>query len=385
MRNFISKLCLTVKLNSILFKHSYQKQLRKLQILNLTVSFQIFYRKHSNDDQIESTELLSGKTTSETKDIKVQQDKQEELPKELDFEDNNSLSLKTINPKTQMTVQQQEACEGDWRQLVDDKSLLSSLCEADIRRQEVIHELIQTERHHCSTLTLMRQVYVNGIKCLNNARHTSRQQQHQQITEQTQKLTTSSQDANNLQVCIAQQHQQQTELIDLCRLFPALDELIELHEAFYVRLRSRQLRKINNNSSDKCDFSSMTNVGVVDEIGDILASEFNFSNDKIDFETTKQQASNCKCTCKQQTTNNINCDDYNTTKISQPKHSDNQNNCPKHNTDLSLTGRKYLSAYARFCGQHYDAIHYYKRLMRYDKNFKLFIEVSKSYKDCKIS
>ncbi|KAG9511293.1 hypothetical protein GZH46_00135, partial [Fragariocoptes setiger] len=51
-----------------------------------------------------------------------------------------------------------------WRAFVNnDKQLLENMSEMEIQRQEIIYELIQTEKHHCSTLAIMKKVYANGL------------------------------------------------------------------------------------------------------------------------------------------------------------------------------------------------------------------------------
>ncbi|XP_035217532.1 rho guanine nucleotide exchange factor 18-like isoform X4 [Stegodyphus dumicola] len=119
-----------------------------------------------------------------------------------DLEDNQVLRLIDDEPET-------------WNATVD-KKVLKKLKEREIKRQEAIHELIITEKHHCLTLQIMQKVYSQGMmKELNAPR----------------------------------------ELVE--KLFPCLGELLELHRTFLSKLRERQ------------------NEGpVIENIADILEDQF---------------------------------------------------------------------------------------------------------------
>ncbi|XP_014663458.1 PREDICTED: rho guanine nucleotide exchange factor 28-like [Priapulus caudatus] len=100
--------------------------------------------------------------------------------------------------------------------LTVDKKMLKKMSAKDIKRQDVIFELIQTEKHHCRTLKVMQKIFLEPMRIELNF----------------------SNDIIN-------------------RVFPNLDELLELHTAFLQNLRERQ-----------------RHAAAIDEIGDILVEFF---------------------------------------------------------------------------------------------------------------
>lgn len=259
--------------------------------------------------------------------------------------------------------------ELDWRQLMrqtnGSESCLDNLSEQQLKRQEVIHELIQTERHHCLTLALMRQVYLNGLSQLNewryqqlancvesrhnsiitNSHHTSQHQRPQQALDRhgqpvilisvrppttslaSQQNTTPGQQQQQVQV-IECWVSAQGDPIDLERLFPALEELIAAHELLFAHLR---LKLVESCQPAYSETAAGRLFGLVGPLGELLVEQFKLL-----------EAPNLKT---KQLGNGAN-------------------------------GNKLLKAYAKFCGQHYDSSRYYKQLMQQDKGFKQFIEVS---------
>lgn len=261
--------------------------------------------------------------------------------------------------------------ELEWRQLIREanggESSLAKLSELQIKRQEVIHELVQTERHHCLTLALMRQVYLAGLKQLNESRSM------RELSQATLKLNSKSsqqqlQDQQQQQPY--QQHQVVTALtssdhIDLERLFPALEDLIQAHELFFAHLRLRLVEscQVKRNQQTSVTMNDGENqqslIGLVGPLGDLLCDQFRLQRPIIE-----------------DTTPAIGCGvGSNKTTIS------NKNKC--NNSPIAAVakfepgnGHKLLQAYSKFCGQHYDSSRYYKHLMQSDKGFKQFIEVS---------
>ncbi|XP_077376343.1 A-kinase anchor protein 13 isoform X2 [Festucalex cinctus] len=99
-----------------------------------------------------------------------------------------------------------------------------------VKRQDVIYELMQTEMHHIRTLRIMSEVYSKGL------------QKEVQLEPQT-----------------------------LERLFPALDELLELHMRLLLRLLERK-------RESQADGGRSERGVVVQRIGDILLSQFSGCN-----------------------------------------------------------------------------------------------------------
>ncbi|XP_048584074.1 A-kinase anchor protein 13 isoform X3 [Nematostella vectensis] len=97
-----------------------------------------------------------------------------------------------------------------------DKKTLKKMTAKDIKRQDVIHELIQTEVHYVRTLKIMHKIFYNGMVTLLNLSR---------------------------------------ETVD--QLFPQLEELLDLNGTFLTRLKHRQDEDI-----------------IVDKIGDILEIQF---------------------------------------------------------------------------------------------------------------
>lgn len=218
----------------------------------------------------------------------------------------------------------------EWRQLIGEANggqssarLADELTELQIKRQEVIHELVQTERHHCLTLALMRQVYLTGLRRINETRSRTGRQANCSASHLSL-VTTTSQQQQQLSSC-----ESSADLIDLERLFPALDDLIQAHELFFAHLRLKLV--------DSCQRPQGRLLGLVGPLGELLCEQFRLRRSDGDGDS--------------------------------PSAADKQQQEPAN-------GHKLLQAYAKFCGQHYDSSRYYKHLMLTDKGFKQFIEVS---------
>ncbi|XP_073715756.1 uncharacterized protein [Misgurnus anguillicaudatus] len=114
-----------------------------------------------------------------------------------------------------------------WSVTVDQNSL-KQLNKDVIKRQDVIYELIQTEMHHLRTLRIMSDVYSKGL-----------------MSDQLLEVQTAE------------------------KMFPMLDELLDLHTFFLSALLERK-RESRLEDSDR---------GVViNRIGDVLVSQFSESN-----------------------------------------------------------------------------------------------------------
>ncbi|XP_041844776.1 A-kinase anchor protein 13 isoform X3 [Melanotaenia boesemani] len=116
--------------------------------------------------------------------------------------------------------------EADSWSLGVEQQYLQQLDKELVKRQDVIYELMQTEMHHIRTLRIMSEVYSKGL-----------------------------------------QKEVQLELQTVEKLFPALDELLELHSQHLLRLLERK----KESHLEEGSF-------IISRIGDILVSQFSGSN-----------------------------------------------------------------------------------------------------------
>ncbi|XP_048885943.1 LOW QUALITY PROTEIN: A-kinase anchor protein 13-like [Brienomyrus brachyistius] len=109
-----------------------------------------------------------------------------------------------------------------------DKKFLKQLKQDVIKRQDVIYELIQTEMHHVRTLRIMWNVYSKGL-----------------------------------------QKEVQLEAQAVERLFPMLDDLLDIHTHFFTSILDRK-REAQQKGKD--------GGFVIQKIGDVLLNQFSGSN-----------------------------------------------------------------------------------------------------------
>ncbi|XP_053788443.1 rho guanine nucleotide exchange factor 28 [Vidua chalybeata] len=114
-----------------------------------------------------------------------------------------------------------------WSVVVD--PMFCSKQEKDVvKRQDVIFELMQTEVHHIHTLFIMSEIFRKGMK---------------------------------------EELQLDHSMVD--RIFPCLDELLEVHRRFFCRMKDRR--------QESCTAGSERNF-VISRIGDILVQQFSEEN-----------------------------------------------------------------------------------------------------------
>ncbi|CAL8246290.1 unnamed protein product [Lota lota] len=106
-----------------------------------------------------------------------------------------------------------------------DQSILDTLTKDQTKRQDVIYELMQTEMHHVRTLRIMSEVYGKGLL----------------------------KDAHLEQAAVD-------------KMFPGLDDLLELHTLFLTLLLERRQR---SGGPDSCEGGA-----VVHRVGDLLLGQF---------------------------------------------------------------------------------------------------------------
>lgn len=226
--------------------------------------------------------------------------------------------------------------ELDWRTLMKKVNerlegwSLDQVGELELKRQEVMHELIQTERHHCLTLALMRQVYLAGVRQLNELRST-RALSHPQ----------------------PEVGGHQGDQVDLERLFPALEDLIQVHELFFAHLRLKLVDSCQERGENQP-------VGLVGSLAELLRDQFSLEpkeRAQVAGEAPELPATSTSAA----------------TTLALVQSQKRSRHCKQSSAS---NGQKLLQAYAKFCGQHYDSSRYYKHLMASDKGFRQFIEVS---------
>ncbi|KAM9861395.1 A-kinase anchor protein 13 isoform 2-T2 [Aulostomus maculatus] len=121
--------------------------------------------------------------------------------------------------------------EADSWSLGVDQQYLQRLNKELVKRQDVIYELMQTEMHHIRTLRIMSEVYSKGL------------QKEVQLEQQTVE-----------------------------RLFPVLDDLLDLHTQHLLRLLERK-------RESHLEWRRGLEGGfIINRIGDILVSQFSGSN-----------------------------------------------------------------------------------------------------------
>ncbi|XP_038557888.1 A-kinase anchor protein 13 isoform X5 [Micropterus salmoides] len=120
--------------------------------------------------------------------------------------------------------------EADSWSLGVEQQYLQQLDKELVKRQDVIYELMQTEMHHIRTLRIMSEVYSKGL-----------------------------------------QKEVQLELQTVEKLFPVLDDLLELHTQHILRLLERKRESQLEGGSFEGGF-------IINRIGDILVSQFSGYN-----------------------------------------------------------------------------------------------------------
>ncbi|KAM8793613.1 LOW QUALITY PROTEIN: rho guanine nucleotide exchange factor 28-like [Eudromia elegans] len=128
---------------------------------------------------------------------------------------------------TDISTEAQEFEAVSWS-LVVDPGFCSKQEKDVIKRQDVILELMQTEAHHSHTLFIMSEIFRKGMK------------EELQLDHST---------------------------VD--KIFPCLDELLEIHRQFFCRMKERRQESCEEGS--ECNF-------VISRIGDILVQQFSEEN-----------------------------------------------------------------------------------------------------------
>ncbi|XP_026528840.1 A-kinase anchor protein 13 isoform X2 [Notechis scutatus] len=114
-----------------------------------------------------------------------------------------------------------------WSQVVDSKFLKQQKKDI-VKRQDVIYELMQTEMHHVRTLKIMSDVYSRGM---------------------------------------VQELQFEQQMVE--KIFPCLDNLLNIHSQFFQRILERKKESLADRSEKNF---------VIKRIGDILVNQFSGEN-----------------------------------------------------------------------------------------------------------
>ncbi|KAM9124440.1 A-kinase anchor protein 13 isoform 2-T2 [Pangshura tecta] len=114
-----------------------------------------------------------------------------------------------------------------WSQVVDSKFLKQHKKDV-VKRQDVIYELMQTEMHHVRTLKIMSDVYSRGMM---------------------------------------QELQFEQQMVE--KVFPCLDDLLNIHNQFFQRILERKKESLADKSEKNF---------VIKRIGDILVNQFSGEN-----------------------------------------------------------------------------------------------------------
>ncbi|XP_048724157.1 A-kinase anchor protein 13 isoform X9 [Caretta caretta] len=114
-----------------------------------------------------------------------------------------------------------------WSQVVDSKFLRQQKKDV-VKRQDVIYELMQTEMHHVRTLKIMSDVYSRGM---------------------------------------VQELQFEQQMVE--KVFPCLDDLLNIHNQFFQRILERKKESLMDKSEKNF---------VIKRIGDILVNQFSGEN-----------------------------------------------------------------------------------------------------------
>lgn len=172
------------------------------------------------DPPLKSLKFLSQSTDSLHKTSKITESTESLTDEGTDMMDNQLMG------EFEADVKDLEA--DSWSFMVD-KKYLKHLKKDVIKRQDVIYELIQTEMHHVRTLKIMADVYSKGL-----------------------------------------QREVQLEVQTVEKMFPMLEDLLDLHTQFFTHLVERKKEAALESKEEGCY--------VIRNIGDVLVSQFSTSN-----------------------------------------------------------------------------------------------------------
>ncbi|XP_065147649.1 A-kinase anchor protein 13 isoform X7 [Paramisgurnus dabryanus] len=175
---------------------------------------------HMEEASLKSLRFLSQSTDSLHKTSKVTESTESLTDEGTEMMDNQLMG------EFEADVKDLEA--DSWSFMVD-KKYLKHLKKDTIKRQDVIYELIQTEMHHVRTLKIMADVYSKGL-----------------------------------------QREVQLEVQTVEKMFPMLEDLLDLHTQFFTHLIERK-KEAASESQEEGRF-------VIRKIGDVLVSQFSGSN-----------------------------------------------------------------------------------------------------------
>nr|XP_034986598.1 A-kinase anchor protein 13 isoform X5 [Zootoca vivipara] len=172
-----------------------------------------------NDENILSWKFLSQSTDSLNKISRVNESMESLTDEGADMNEGQLMGDFETDSK-QLEAQ-------SWSQVVDAKFLRQQKKDV-VKRQDVIYELMQTEMHHVRTLKIMSDVYSRGM---------------------------------------VQELQYEQQMVE--KVFPCLDDLLNIHTQFFQRILERKKESLADRSEKNF---------VIKRIGDILVNQFSGEN-----------------------------------------------------------------------------------------------------------
>uniref|UniRef100_A0A670K4R2 A-kinase anchoring protein 13 n=1 Tax=Podarcis muralis TaxID=64176 RepID=A0A670K4R2_PODMU len=172
-----------------------------------------------NDENILSWKFLSQSTDSLNKISRVNESMESLTDEGADMNEGQLMGDFETDSK-QLEAQ-------SWSQVVDAKFLRQQKKDV-VKRQDVIYELMQTEMHHVRTLKIMSDVYSRGM---------------------------------------LQELQYEQQMVE--KVFPCLDDLLNIHTQFFQRILERKKESLADRSEKNF---------VIKRIGDILVNQFSGEN-----------------------------------------------------------------------------------------------------------
>ncbi|MCJ8734530.1 hypothetical protein PDJAM_G00236190 [Pangasius djambal] len=254
---------------------------------------------HSDDAPLKALKILSQSTDSLNKMGKVNESTESLTDEGTELMDGHLMA------EFEADVKELEA--DSWSFTVD-KKYLKQLKKDVIKRQDVIYGK-PTEMHHVRTLRIMADVYSKGL-----------------------------------------QKEVQVEVQTLEKMFPVLEELLELHTHFFTHLLERRREAREEQRASDGGF-------VIRRIGDVLLDQVTGSNaDKI------KKVYGKFCSRHNEAVN-----------VYKELHTRDK----RFQAFIKVTGSnadKIKKVYGKFCSRHNEAVNVYKELHTRDKRFQAFIK-----------
>ncbi|XP_062998242.1 A-kinase anchor protein 13 isoform X2 [Elgaria multicarinata webbii] len=201
-----------------LFNNRRSQQLQN-PALSKSVSIQNIAGVGNDENMLHNWKILSHSTDSLNKICRVNESMESLTDEGADMNEGQLMGDFEMDSK-QLEAQ-------SWSQVVDSKFLRQQKKDV-VKRQDVIYELMQTEMHHIRTLKIMSDVYSRGM---------------------------------------VQELQYEQQMVE--KVFPCLDDLLNIHSQFFQRILERKKESLADRSEKNF---------VIKRIGDILVNQFSGEN-----------------------------------------------------------------------------------------------------------